>query len=137
MTTETTGEALLDTSVVVRYLTNDPPELAVRAAQIIECDELRILSELVVIESAYVLTSVYAVPRDSVVDALQALVQRRNLRPLALSKAHLLEALSHCRGSHRVSFVDALLWAQAREAGPGRIYTFDQRFPERGVELLT
>ncbi len=133
---EESGAAFLDSSVVVRYLTDDPPHLAERAAKIIESEHLRIVSELVLVEVAYVLTSVYGVARASTVDALQALIRRRNLKLLSLSKPVALEALSLCRDSRRVSFADAMQWAQAREIGPPRIYTFDRRFPDLGVAVL-
>jgi len=130
------GSAFLDTSVVVRYLTDDPPHLAERAAEIIESEDPRIVSELVLVEVAYVLTSVYGVARAATVDALQTLIRRRNLKLLSLSKPAALEALSLCRDSGRVSFADAMQWAQAREIGPLRVYTFDRRFSDLRVVVL-
>jgi len=129
--------AFLDTSYVVRYLTNDPPEMAQQAARVIDGDEPLVLSEIVLLESAYVLSSFYAVPRADLVDALVDLVQRHNLRLHHLPKRWVLEALRLCRDSKRVSFTDALLWAEARTSGAGRIYSFDQRFPTEGLTLIT
>lgn len=128
--------AFLDTSYVVRYLVNDPPDMAERAAQVIDSDEILMFSEMALLETAYVLTSVYSVPRDAVVDSLTELIQRTNIRLANLSKTRVLEALRLCRDSARVSFTDALLWAQALEMGAERLYTFDRRFPRRGVTLL-
>jgi predicted nucleic-acid-binding protein len=124
----------LDTSVVVRYLTDDPPEAAARAAEIIDGAEVVVLSEVVLIESAYVLESVYGVARFDLVDALISLVQRRNIRLLNLSKPLALEALATCRDSRRVSFSDAVLWAEAIDSGAERIFTFDKRFPATGID---
>jgi predicted nucleic acid-binding protein len=53
-----------------------------------------------------------------------------------LPKAMTLEALLACRDSRRVSFVDAILWVQARHSGAHRICTFDERFPAAGVDLI-
>jgi predicted nucleic acid-binding protein len=128
--------AFLDTSYVVRYLVNDPPHMAERAAQVIDSDEILMFSEMALLETAYVLTSVYSVPRDAVVDSLTELIQRTNIRLANLPKTRVLEALRLCRDSARVSFTDALLWAQALEMGAERIYTFDRRFPRRGVTIL-
>jgi predicted nucleic acid-binding protein len=128
--------AILDTSYIVRYLTDDPPDMAKRAAEIIESDEVLILSEMVLLETAYVLSSVYRVPRDVLVDSLSELVQRANLRLATLPKDRVLEALRLCRDSSRVSFTDALVWAQAVEMGAGRIYAFDGKFPSRGVSII-
>jgi len=127
--------AFLDTSYVVRYLVNDPPDMAQKAADIIDGDEILVLSEIVLLETAYVLTSVYSVPRAAVVDSLTELVQRANLRLANLPKARALEALQLCRNSGRVSFADALIWAQALDTGAERIYAFDRRFPDRGITI--
>ena len=53
---------LLDTSIVVRYLTGDPHDLAERASQVIDQEEGLQVSDVVIAETAYVLTSVYKVP---------------------------------------------------------------------------
>ncbi len=127
--------AFLDTSYVVRYLVNDPPDMAQRAADVIDSEEILMLSEMVILETAYVLISVYSVPRATVVDSLIELVQRANLHLTTLPKASVLEALQLCRNSARVSFADALIWAQALDMGAGRIYSFDGRFPSRGITI--
>lgn len=131
---ETKTPAFIDTSVVVRYLTDDPPALAERAARLLEGEEQLIISEVVLVETAYVLTKVYEVPREATVDALVELVQRRNLALLHLPKPLALEALRLCRASGRIAFTDAFLWAQARHAGTDTVYTFDARFPSQGLE---
>lgn len=127
---------LLDTSCIVRYLTGDPLEMAARAAEIIETEEPRILSEIAVVETAYVLESFYEIPRAPLIDTLSALVQRRNLHLPNLEKPLTLEALSLCRDSKRVSFADAILWAQARQRGSVAIFSFDRRFPAEGIEVI-
>lgn len=129
--------AFLDTSYVVRYLTNDPPDMAEQAARIIDSDQPLILSELVVAETAYVLTSVYGIPRAELVDALVELIRRENLSLLKSSKPRVLEALLSCRESKRYSYTDVLLWAEAREHGAERIYSFDGKFPSQGLTIFS
>ena len=126
--------ALLDTSVVVRYLTDDPPQLGARAAAAIDRQETFVVSEVVLVECAFVLTSIYKVQRPQVVDALTALLQRRNIRLATLPKPLALEALALCR-TKRYSFADAILWAQARHSGAARVLTFDRGFPAEGIEV--
>jgi len=128
--------AFLDTSVIVRYLINEPIDMAQTAAEIIDSEQQLIVSEIVLVETAYVLTSVYEIPRAAVVDALSSFLQRRNIRLLNLSKPLALEALRHCRDSGRNSFADALLWAEARQSETPRIYTFDKRFLSTGLEWV-
>src|SRR5215212_6846102 len=98
--------AFVDTNVLVRYLTDDPPSLAERAAKLLESDERLMVTELVLVEAAYVLTTVYEVPREAAVDALIDLVQKRNLALLQLEKPLAIQALRLCRSSGRVSFAD-------------------------------
>jgi len=126
---------LLDTSAVVRYLTSDPPDLAARAAGLIESETRLLVSEVVLSETAYVLTKLYNMPRERVIDALVGLLGLPNLGLLHLPKPLALAALELCRGSNRTSFTDALLWAQARHLGHVPVCTFDQRFPAAGITL--
>lgn len=126
----------LDTSMVVRYLTEDTPGLAEQAARVIDGVEDLHLTDLVLAETAYVLETVYRMPRDVVVDHLIALVQKENIAVFALSKGLVLRALTMCRPSRRVSFADALTWAVARSTGDAVVYSLDERFPREGVSVL-
>jgi len=126
---------LLDTSMVVRYLTGDPRDLAERASQVIDKEEDLEVSDVVIAETAYVLTSVYKVPREAVVDHLILFLQKENIHPFVLSKDDLLQALLLCRSSGRVSFADALIWAAARSTEEKVVYSLDERFPRDGVEV--
>jgi predicted nucleic acid-binding protein len=127
--------ALLDTSMVVRYLTGDPDDLAERAARVIDQETDLLVSDVVLAESAYVLTSVYKISREVVVDHLILFLQKQNIRPFALEKETVLQALLLCRPSGRVSFADALVWAAARSTGQKVVYSLDERFPQDGVEV--
>lgn len=125
----------LDTSMIVRYLTGDPPELAEQAARIVDGDENLQVTDVVLAETAYVLTSVYRVSRDVVVDHLVALLQKKNISSFALDKAIVLQALLLCRSSGRTSFADAMVWAAARSAGSEVVYSLDDRFPADGLDV--
>ena len=125
----------LNTSVIIRYLTGDHPELSDRATQIIEeVDDLTI-TEGILGETAFVLTSVYGKSRSEVVDSLIALVERDNISTYALDKSLVLRGLEMCRPSGRVSISDAMIWAAARTDRASAIYTFDRRFPGEGIEI--
>ena len=126
--------ALLDTSMLVRYLTGDPPELADLSAQVIDGESDLVVNDVALVETAYVLTSVYGIPREAVVDHLVALLRKENIDTLGMPKAVAIEALRLCRPSHRVSFADALIWATAR-ANRAAVFTLDDRFPEEGIDV--
>ena len=125
----------LDTSMVVRYLTGDPPELAEKAAQVIDREEKLQVTPVVIAETAYVLTSVYGVPRSVVVDHLVAFLQKENILSFAMDKGLVLQALLLCKPSGQVSFADAMVWAAARFSESKVIYSLDERFPEDGLEV--
>lgn len=127
----------LDTSVVVRYLTDDPPELAERAERLIENSPALIVSETALLETAHVLRSLYGLQREEIVDLLIAPLQKPNISLHDISEPVAVAALELCRPSNRVSFADALIWAAARST-PGKratIHSFDQRFPKTGIDL--
>jgi len=126
---------ILDTSIVVRYLTGDPPELAEKAARVIDGEENLQVPDVVIAETAYVLTSVYRVPRSVVVDHLVAFLQKENISPFAMDKGLVLHALLLCKPSARVSFADAMVWAAARSSESKMVYSVDERFPEDGIEV--
>lgn len=125
---------LIDTSIVVRYLTGDPPDAAARAATILDGAENAIVPDIVLVEAAHVLRSVYAVPREALFGALGALVRRTNVQVLDRPKALVDAALALCIPSSRTSIADALIWAAARQAGLP-VATFDQRFPSDDVDV--
>lgn len=125
----------LDTSVLVRYLTGDPPELLPAARAIIDgAADLR-MTNVALMETAYVLTSVYQVPRATIVDALIAFARKRNVTLVDIDKDTIIQGLLLCRPSGRVSFADALIWAAAHASNTPIVYSFDQRFPTSGVEV--
>jgi predicted nucleic acid-binding protein len=125
----------VDTSFLVRYLTNDPPELAARAAEVLDREPHLTISPVALAETAFVLESFYQSPRAAVVDALIRLVQKANLEILHLPKSRALMALDKCRPSRRHSFADALIWTEAVHARASVIFSFDRRFPRGEVKI--
>jgi predicted nucleic acid-binding protein len=126
---------LLDTSMVVRYLTGDPPELADQAATVIDEEDGLRLTDVVLAETAYVLSSVYRVPRAIVVDHLIAFLQKQNIEVFGLDKSVVLQALLLCRPSGRVSYADSLIWAAAQSTQEKTVYSLDERFPAEGLDV--
>lgn len=127
--------ALLDTSVVVRYLTGDPPDLAAVGEQVIDGEPALLITDVVIAETAYVLNSVYGISREAVVDHLIGFLRKENVDTFRLPKETVILALLLCRPSGRVSFVDALTWAAARAADVP-VHSLDARFPGEGVTVF-
>ncbi len=125
---------LVDTNLLVRYLTGEPPDQSEAAARVLERDAPILIAPLILVETAYVLRSVYGVAREDVAAALVDLVQRVNVQVLGVETSLVVQALGLCRASGRVSFADALLWAQARDLDQP-VWTFDKNFPMEGVRI--
>ena len=125
----------LDTSMVVRYLVRDVPEMAEQAAAVIDGEEELWVTGVVLAEVSYTLRSMYLLPRELVIDHLLAFVGKQNIYCYGLDKGIVLRALLMCRPSGRISLADALIWAAARSTGRNVVYSFDQRFPSDGIEV--
>jgi predicted nucleic acid-binding protein len=115
--------AFVDTNILVRHLTGDPPEQAARATKFLaEADEL-LLVDLVVAEVVYVLESFYEVPRERVAELVRAIVAFPAI--VVLDSAVLLRALEVYE-IDRPDFAEAYLVAQAERSGVGAIASFDR-----------
>ena len=125
----------LDTSFIVRYLMGIPADTARPASEVIDSPEGLAISGIALAETAFVLTTVYQVPRDEAADQLIDLVRKENISLTGLTKDLAIQGLLMCRPSGRGSFADALIWAAARSGGSEVVYSFDGRFPSDGLEV--
>ncbi len=114
--------ALLDTNILVRHLTGEPPAQARRATALLAGDEL-VLSDLVLAELVYVLESYYERPRDEVANAARALLAL----PSVTSDHELLLRAVELYEAERLDFADAYLCAAAEISGIGMVASFDRR----------
>jgi predicted nucleic acid-binding protein len=126
--------AFLDTNVLIRHLTGDPPDMAARAlAYLREASEL-LLADLVVAETIYVLESFYDAPRGQVAEAIRSLLALTSVvvvdPPLLLRAVELYEV-------DRLDFAEAYLVACAESTGVGRVASFDRSIDRiRTVERI-
>ena len=128
---------LLDTSIIVRYLTNDIPDLAARARQLIDSHALLGITTVALLEAAHVLRNPpYSHARERVVDALVELVQRENVVGVGVNTEQAAVALLLCRPSGTVSFGDALIAAAGHSAGVDEAYSFDAAFGRTGLRVV-
>ncbi len=125
----------LDSSVLVRYLTNDDPARARVAEAIIDSDDL-VLSCVVLSEVAYVLRKTYGRSRRAISVALAEFLFRENVQLVDVPKERAASALLKAAESARISFGDALILAQMQASGHREIYSFDTRFRDEGVDVL-
>jgi predicted nucleic acid-binding protein len=117
--------AFIDTNIIVRHLTGDPPDVAQRATRFLEAagaGELR-LADLVLAEVVYVLESFYKVPRGQVAEYARAIVAFPAIR--VDDPAMLLRAIEVYE-KERLDFADAYLVALAERSGSRVVVSFDR-----------
>ena len=115
--------ALIDTNVLIRHLTGDPPDLAARATAYLAAAEALILPDLILAEVVYVLESFYEVPRDRVAELARSIIM---FGPIQTAHPEMLLRAVEVYEVHRIDFSDAYLVALAETAGVGDIASFDR-----------
>jgi predicted nucleic acid-binding protein len=115
--------AFVDTNVLVRHLTGDPPDQAARATRLLASGVELLLPDLIVAECAYVLESFYRTPRPQVANALRAIVGFGSIK--VIDEGLLLRAVEVFE-LERLDFADAYLVACAETTGVAVIASFDR-----------
>jgi predicted nucleic acid-binding protein len=122
--------AFVDTNILVRHLTGDPPEQAARATKFLAGADELLLADLVVAEVVYVLESFYQVPRERVAELARAIIAFPAI--VVLDPAMLLRALEVYE-TERLDFAEAYLVAQAERSGVGVVASFDKAIDRVGT----
>jgi predicted nucleic acid-binding protein len=122
--------AFVDTNVLVRHLTGDPPDLAARATRYLETVDELLLPDLILAEVAYVLESFYEAPRAQVAATLRAVLAFPATRVL---DADLLQRAVEVYEVHRLDFADAYLVASTERTGVGVVASFDRSIDRVGT----
>ncbi len=115
--------AFVDTNILVRHLTGDPPEQAARATTFLAAADELLLADLVVAEAVSVLESYYEVPRARVAELVRAIIAFPTI--VVLDPAMLLRSLEVYE-TDWLDFAEAYLVAQAERSGIEVIASFDE-----------
>ncbi len=115
--------AFVDTNILIRHLTGDPPDQAARATAFLATADELLLPDLIVAEVVYVLESFYEVPVDEVARLVRSVIAFPPIR--TLDPALLLRALEVYE-SHRLDFAEAYLVASAETSGIHDIISYDR-----------
>jgi predicted nucleic-acid-binding protein len=113
---------LLDTNVVIRHLTGDPPEMASRATQFLAANAELVLVDVVLAECVYVLQSVYDVDRRGVAEMMRAALAM----PMVSADTELLLRALEIYELDRLDFAEAYLVAAAEFTDVESIASFDK-----------
>ena len=115
--------AFIDTNILVRHFTGDPPDLAARATRYLAGADELLLPDVILAAVAYVLESFYETPRAQVATTLRAVLAFPAIRVL---DADLLQRAVEVYEVHRLDFADAYLVASAERTGINVIASFDR-----------
>ena len=115
--------AFIDTNILVRHLTGDPPDMAQRATHYLASEHELLLVDLVVAETVYVLESFYEAPRSQVAEAIRSLIAFDSI--VCVDPALLLRAVEIYE-TDRLDFAEAYLVACAETTEVGRVASFDR-----------
>ena len=115
--------AFVDTNVLIRHLTGDPPGQAAQATRLLSQAGQLLLPDLIVAEVVYVLESFYEVPRPRVAELVRAIIAFPAIEvagePVLLRALEVYEV-------HRLDFGDAYLVAEAEISGVNAVASFDK-----------
>lgn len=115
--------AFVDTNILVRHLTGDPPAMARRATAYLRSEPDLLLTDLIAAETVYVLESFYEAPRADVAQAVRSLIAFDSIT--CVDPALLLRAVEVYE-LDRIDFAEAYLVASAESTGVLRIASFDR-----------
>ena len=125
MNNKTQKKPLLDTNIIIRFLTNDEPEQAVMVEKLLKQAKSNSfeLPDLVVMEIVYVLLSFYKLSKVSVVEKMSLLL---DFEAFELNEKLLIKTLG-IFSKNSISFVDAYLCAKVKLGHNSRVYSFDKK----------
>jgi len=123
----------VDTDVVVRLIARDDRKQTASAEAFVSKGGW--VSQLVLVETTWVLDSVFGLTHKQLVLAIQMLLNHQDL--VLQDPDVVASALAHYRNRPKVDFSDCLILEVARKAGHTPVATFDREFGKlEGVERL-
>ena len=117
------ASTFVDTNILVRHLTGDPPEMAARATAYLRSEAAVLLTDLVAAETVYVLESFYEAPREQVAQAIRSLI---GLDTVICVDSALLRRAIEVYETDRLDFAEAYLVACAESTDVGKVASFDR-----------
>ena len=114
--------AWLDTNVLIRHVTGDPPDQAAQATRLLSRASTLYVPDLILAETVYVLESFYEVDRLTIANLCRSIV---GFPSIVVSDELLLLRAIAVYELHRIDFQDAYLIASAERSGVGAVASFD------------
>ena len=124
-----------DTSVLIRYFSEDDIPRAVAAAELIDSDARLVVSTGVILETIHVLRTELGATNPELSDALVRFLSRSNVSLSDADKAGVLGAIFWTQHVSARRIPDAILSAAAQQAGADVIATFDEKMTSPTVPV--
>ena len=127
----------LDTNVLVRYLTQDDPDQAVRATRVVEQELTEetpgFIGLVVLVETAWVLQRLYRASAEEIRETVTDLLGSRDI--VVENRDVVTRALALSR-QNSCGFADAIIAASAFNAGCDKVFSFDRGAVHAGMSLV-
>ena len=121
--------AFIDANVILRYFTQDPPDLAEAARKTFSAAQeglvVLVLAPITVAEVVWVLESFYGYSKSQISETITQFLRSDRLE--VIDRELMIEALGLYREKN-IDFADALLVQFALNQGTSLIYSFDNHF---------
>ena len=131
--------AIIDTNLLVRYLTDDDPSKANEVKRLLlraaKGEMLLLIPSVVIAELVWVLQSFYKLERSEIIPLLNAILHTRGVE--VSDKALVSNAIA-IYGDTTIDFIDAWIVAFAKAIEVRAIYTFDRKHFKGidGIEMM-
>ena len=128
------ADNLLDTNLLIRFLTADDPEKALKVRRLLSQSRRIFIPDMVFAEIAWVLDTVYGVNREEIYIKLKSLL---NFNAVRCDKILILLTLENYHTYPFLSFVDAYLAALVQGKRSKPFYSYDKSFDKvAGLQRL-
>lgn len=118
-------KCILDTNILIRYLTNDTPAQTKAIETIFKNakDKSLMIPDVVVIEIVHVLLSFYQMNKEDIIEKISILVSFEKFKV----NTRLFQRVIEMYAQHPISFVDAYLLVLTTSDEKTVLYTFDRK----------
>jgi predicted nucleic acid-binding protein len=125
---------IIDTNIIIRYLTRDIPERAIKACRLFmqaqDNEFVLLIPEVVFVEVIHVLTKIYHLEKSSVINSLRGLIKIPGVETVTPYNT-IIQALANYESTN-APWPDALIAAHAAQQEPPEVYSFDTHLDKFG-----
>jgi predicted nucleic acid-binding protein len=129
------ARVFVDTSVLIRYFAEDDPARAFAAGDVVDGDDLLVVSTAALVELVHVLRTDYGATNPALADALVRLLTRDNVELIDADQATTVAAIRWSMRASARRIPDAIIAAAAEHARCEVIVTFDERMASPTVPV--